>query len=172
MKFKLPIGSFPTILVIIWFIFVLAYLRNINYFSLSLTKTLPPVSLGLYRGDAILKGDKILIEYNSKYKKLGAISVKFTTYNRINSDILRFRIKRRGEGNWYYEYDYKVNQLQTNDSYAFKFPVITEAQGNSYDIEIESLSGTRDDSVAIASPLGHSVVAQHIFTKEELLLNP
>lgn len=170
MKFSSKL--FPKILLIIWLTFVLSYLKEADYFSLSIVKPVPSISLGSYRGDALLQGDKVIIEYPSKYKKLGTIGIKFTTYNRINSDTLKFRIKEVGEDSWFYEHDYKVDQFQQFEFFTFGFPILEESSGKTYKIEIESQAGVRDDAVAIMSPLDRSVIAKHVFTRQQLIENP
>ncbi|OGE77634.1 hypothetical protein A3J19_04960 [Candidatus Daviesbacteria bacterium RIFCSPLOWO2_02_FULL_41_8] len=165
----LTVNIIPKILCVIWLLFVVSYLREVNYFSLSIDKTLPPVSLGLYRGDPLLQGQSVLIDFISDYQKLGAIGVSFNTFYKVNNDILRFRIKEVGQEGWYYENDYTVDQFQQNKVFTFRFPVIDNSVGKIYRAELESLKGASGEFVAITSPLTHSVIAKHIFTKTKLL---
>ena len=162
----------PKILFVIWLLFTFSYLRDLNYFSLSIEKTLPSPFLGAYRGDPLLQGDAVMIDYPSSYQKLGTIGVRFTTFFRINNDILRFRIKEVGQDSWYYEHDYKVDQFQQYRIFPFGFPIIEDSAGKTYLVEIESLHGVNEDSVAITSPLNRSVVARHVFAKKQLLGDP
>lgn len=157
------------ILFVIWSFFVLSYLHKINYFSFSIEKVLPSITLGIYRGDPLLQGDTVTIDYQSPYKKLGTIGIKFTTFYRINSDTLRFKIKEVDKNDWYYQHDYKVDQFQQGKVFPFGFPIIEDSARRKYVVQIESLNGIPDNSVAITSPLDHSVIAKHVFTQKQLL---
>lgn len=160
------------VLLCFFFYLVISYLRGVNFFSLSIEKVLKPISLGNYRGDPLLQGDKVNIKYTSEYPKLGTIKIRFTTFYRINSDSLKFNLKNSNDENWYYTNTYKVDQFQDKEFFPFGFPLIEKSEGEIYNIEIESISGSLSDSVAITSPLNYSVIAKHVFTQSQLFSSP
>ena len=161
----------PIILLLIWLIFVVSYLNKENYFSFSIEKSLNALSLGDYRGDPLLRGHVIRINYLSPHSYLSSVGVRFNTFYKTNSDTLRFRIKEIGSDDWYYEDKYRVDQFRQLQYFYFSFPVIKNSSGKYYQIEVESLGGTDGNYVAVAGPLDQSARVRHDFTKENLSKN-
>lgn len=118
----------------------------------------------------LLKGDKRIIRITSSANMLGTVSIRFDTFGKINSDIVRFRIKEDGQKQWYYQNDYKVNQFPTNGLFPFGFPVIENSDNKTYVIEVESLLGTGKNSIAL-SKIEPVVILEHKYTKDLLLHN-
>ena len=54
--------------------------------------------------------------------ELGVVWIRFNTFGRINSDILTFKIREKGQNNWYYENLYRVDQFQDGKLFPFGFP--------------------------------------------------
>jgi len=97
----------------------------------------------------ILKGEVYRQSFLSTTDSFGIVAVKFSNNNKINEDILVFRIREATEKNWFYENQYKTDQFQNNKFFTFGFPKITATQGKTFVFEIESLAGSEDDSVSL-----------------------
>lgn len=97
--------------------------------------------------ERVLAGDIYKQTFISETDEFGIIAVKFSNFSDISSDVLIFRIKESGQDGWYYENHYKVDQFQNDQYFPFGFPVISNALGKVYVFELESLSGTPDDSI-------------------------
>jgi len=167
------VGIVFIFLIFVWLYFVITHLISIGYFSATLEGGLTDKFLGDYRGDPLMKGDVVLLDYPSRYPMFGMMEVRFNTFNRDNDDVLEFRIKKPGEDNWYYKETYKSIQFQTGKVFPFGFPVIADSNGKTYHIEIESLHGSTESAVSIKTPLFKSViVGKHVFSMEQLSSNP
>jgi len=97
----------------------------------------------------ILKGEVYRQSFLSTADSFGIVAVKFSNNNKINQDVLTFRVKGAAEENWFYENQYKTDQFQNNSFFTFGFPKINVAEGKIFIFEIESLAGTEDDSVSL-----------------------
>jgi len=97
----------------------------------------------------ILKGEVYQQSFLSTADSFGIIAVKFSNNNKINQDVLTFRIKEENDKDWFYENQYKTDQFQNNQFFTFGFPKINDTQGKTFVFEIESLVGTEDDSVSV-----------------------
>lgn len=99
--------------------------------------------------DPLLKGETRQFQFEATQDNLGSVSINFNTYDRKNTDHLIFRIKEKNAKNWYYESEYNTYAFTTLTFYPFGFPIIHHSKDRTYLFEIESLRGTRDNSVAI-----------------------
>lgn len=116
----------------------------------------------------MMKGDIATGEFRSGFPNLGIVAVRFYTFYRSNSDILRFRIKEVGQKDWYYLADYKTDQFQHNKLFPFGFPVVNASQNKKYIFEIESLNGATGSGVFV-NPIFPAMVDHHVFSKKEVL---
>ncbi|MBI5044713.1 MAG: hypothetical protein HZC02_02200 [Candidatus Levybacteria bacterium] len=98
----------------------------------------------------LMKGEKITGKFVAQSNNLGVLSIRFGTYKRAGNDILVFRIKENVEKNWYYQANYKVDQFQDNQLFTFGFPVVTNSKSKTYDFEIESTLGKKNDAVYVS----------------------
>ena len=121
-------------------------------------------SVVLYKGEGIIGG------FRSKYPNLGTISVKFNTYNRINTDFLQFRIKEKGSNEWFYTAKYKVDQFQNNRYFPFGFPEVADSKNKEYEFEITSLDGYEGNLVSINFGSNQFLVKNN-FSKNFLIQN-
>lgn len=124
-----------------------------------------------YRTDEIRSKEKINGEFLAAYDNLGIIEIRFNTYNRINNDVLIFRIKEAGRKDWQYENTYKTDQFQNNQFFPFGFPPIHESQGKMYQFEIVSTRGRRGDAVTISSE-NPAVRTTYQYSAQLLLSDP
>lgn len=118
----------------------------------------------------LLKGQKLSAEFTAKADKLGIVAVRFFNSNRINDDVLIFRFKENGAPDWYYQNEYRVDQMLPNQLFTFGFPVIEKAEGKTYQFEIESTMGRPGNAIMLSAtePL---FVTRHEFTRADLTAN-
>jgi len=119
----------------------------------------------------LVKGEKLQGTFIADDNYLGQVSVRFYNFQRINPDNVIFRIKEKGQSNWYYENIYKTDQFQPNQFFPFGFPVINDSKGRRYDFEVESLNGLPEHSIGLSpvKPLG---AVLYKYPKSLLLSNP
>ncbi len=118
----------------------------------------------------LFKGDKLTTKFKAKYNHLGTIYIFFNIHNQNNDDYLQFKIKETDSDQWYYSYKYKVDQFQNNKYFPFGFPIINNSKNKEYQIEIESLSETKSNSVKIITEK-FPFLSKYTFTKTYLLQN-
>jgi len=99
--------------------------------------------------ERVLAGDIFNQSFVSETDEFGIVAVKFSNFSDTSSDVLIFRIKESSQDGWYYESHYKVDQFQNDQYFPFGFPVISNALGKEYIFELESLSGTVNDSIGV-----------------------
>jgi len=123
----------------------------------------------------LLKGEKVIGEFISKYPNLGIVAVRFDTFYRINDDWLTFRFKEKGATGWSYQADYKTDQFQPKELFPFGFPLISDSNNKTYIFEIESQLGKKKEGEIenfVAIDEKYPVfVSRHVFTKQEFMGN-
>lgn len=120
-----------------------------------------PISIITYSkapGDMITPMEKPLMkekiitgEFVAQSNNLGTLAIRFGTYKRAGSDVIMFKIKEKGEKDWYYQANYKVDQFQDNELFTFGFPVIANSKGKVYDFQIESTLGEKNDAIYVTT---------------------
>jgi len=120
-----------------------------------------------YEADTFTRGDVAAAVFEAKNNNLGTIGVKFETYNRINDDVLEFRLKEEGSNQWIYRNEYKTDQFQNNQFFSFGFPVIKNSAGKNYLFEIESLVGNSENAVGL-SKRGRVIESRYKFDLQNL----
>ena len=118
----------------------------------------------------LMKGEIITGEFVAHSNNLGILAIRFGTYKRAGNDILIFKIKEKGERDWYYQANYKVDQFQDNQLFTFGFPVIVNSKGKTYDFQIESTLGKKDDAIYV-SPHEQIFVTKYKYSIKYALLN-
>ena len=167
---------FPKGLIIIFLVFLLPlFFTSIYIYKTGDNLSIPEYSYSkdIYttvKNTELLAGDKIQGEFLAQENNLGIVSVRFNTFNRINTDIIVFRIKEKNQKEWYYEQSYESSKFGGYPFFPFGFPIIEDSKGKSYMFVLESLKGELGKAVAITTE-GSTIVAKHKFTKAELLLN-
>jgi len=116
------------------------------------------------------QGKGVKAEFNSNYSNLGIVAVRFATYDRINDDVLTFRIREKGERRWFYENVYKTDQFQNNQFFPFGFPLIGDSKGKTFEVEIISIHGRKGNTVSISTeePVIHTTFQY----SSQMLLKP
>lgn len=115
----------------------------------------------------IYQGDRITATFKSTYHNLGIVEVRFYNFKRVSDDILTFRIKEKGQSDWYYQANYKTDQFQDDQLFPFGFPLIRDSQNKEYEFEIISLRGNEENNVGVSDTFP-SFVGKHIYTRSEL----
>jgi hypothetical protein len=167
MKKYFLIFAIPTILFLLGVFLILAEVYQLegNFFSVRTSISQKNLT---YPTGHLLVGNKITGTFKSNFNNLGTVRLRFTTHYRLNEDWVIFRIKNINDNNWYYEGKYKSDQFQPSQLFPFGFPPITNSAGNIYYFEVESNSGTPDNSVSINMqyPIAE---ADYSFDKHHLL---
>ncbi len=111
-------------------------------------KSIPEIS---YHRNELLSGQIVTGQFRAAQDNLGMVLIKFDTFNRINNDILVFRIRSADQKGWYYQADYLVDQFQDQSYFTFGFPIISDSKNVLYVWEVESKKGRVGDGVAVVS---------------------
>ncbi|HSD98650.1 MAG TPA: hypothetical protein VLB73_03050 [Patescibacteria group bacterium] len=119
----------------------------------------------------LLKGQKIEGNFHSSYSHLGIVSLRFTNFGKINTDVVVFRLKEKNTTHWIYENSYKVDQFQPDQFFTFGFPVQAKSNNKDYSFEIESLLGQKGDAVGI-SAYQPTLRLTYAFSRKDLLSHP
>lgn len=151
-------------------LFGIGFKKIIDYQDYNPTVIIETDKFQSYKNKELLKGEKIIGGFEAKNNNLGIVSVLFDTHNQINDDYLQFSIKEIGNSRWYYSNKYKVDQFQNNTYFPFGFPEISNSKGKLYQIEIESLSGTKGNSVKAVIE-NTPFLSKYSFPKTYLLQN-
>lgn len=123
-----------------------------------------------WQNDELLAGEKIVVEFETSEDNLGIVSVRFNTFERLNEDVLIFRLREKGKMVWYYENEYKTDQFLDNELFPFGFRKINDSKGKTYQFEIESTLGEKGNAIAISSSLPVFRV-KYEFDRANLLAN-
>lgn len=115
----------------------------------------------------MFRNDLLSATFKSHYTNLGIIQVRFNNFKRMSDDILIFRIREKGNTEWYYQANYKTDQFQDNQLFPFGFPLIQDSQNKEYEFEIISQRGNKKNNVG-ASTSYPSFVAKHIYSRSML----
>lgn len=97
----------------------------------------------------LFSGDKVLQDFTPNYDNLGIVAIRFQTFGRINDDTLIFRLREKGESDWYYTANYKTDQFQDRELFPFGFPIIAKSKGKIFQFEIESKFGSESGHVKV-----------------------
>ncbi len=116
----------------------------------------------------ILQGETRRFEIEASHNNFGSVKIHFITFDRKNSDILIFRIKEKDAHDWYYENTYDTYAFTTLPFYPFGFPLIANAKGKKYIIELQSQHGIENNSVALSKSTT-ILAASYIFDKSKFI---
>lgn len=146
---------------------ILLFIYGVVTFSLFMSKYEPSPSILISehpnpfsKNTPLLAGKKITFEIASPHDGLGIIAVRFQTYGRINDDVLTFRIKPKDTPSWTYVGKYKTDQFQDHELFPFGFPLEPFSEDWTFQIQLESLSGTESNHVSI-DPINPVIVSKY-----------
>lgn len=117
----------------------------------------------------LLKGKEINGEFVAKENHMGIISIKFKDFVKPDfrgEDVLQFRIKEKGDKNWYYLNNYRSGLLEDQLVYPFGFPTIAHSKDKTYIFELESILGNESNAVELSDS---TVYTAHQIPKEFIL---
>jgi len=157
---------------IVIFLFGLA-LSALNLLSLDESFTVlsnrnPKIILLDFNEEGLAGGKKIVIETESGENNLGIVSLRFNTFDWVNTDSLIFRIREKGSLGVYYQAVYPTEQLEDGALFPFGFLPIADSGGKTYLIELESVSGELENPISL-SKINPNIVLKYKFDKKELL---
>jgi hypothetical protein len=164
MKSKAIIILITCILIVFWWFPTIRFIQQSDTKLLTLIQTIRSNS---DKTISLLPDNKVSSDFVSKYNNLGIIAIRFNTFSRINNDTLTFRLKEKGQSDWYYQNNYKTDQFQDQELFPFGFPIISDSKNKTYIFEIQSQHGKADDAVAI-SQIQPILVSKYTFTINEL----
>jgi peptidoglycan/LPS O-acetylase OafA/YrhL len=118
----------------------------------------------------LLQGQKISGTFTAQANNLGLVAVRFFNFNRINSDVVTFRLKN-SDGSTYYENSYSTNQFLPNNLFTFGFPVISDSVNKEYSFEVESQKGIAGDAITL-STTEPAVMLRHTYDKQVIKNDP
>lgn len=124
-----------------------------------------------YQADEFTAGSVAAAVFKADDNNLGIVGLKFKTYNRINGDVLEFRLKEEAKRDWIYVNQYKTDQFQNEQFFPFGFPKIPDSAGKTYLFEVESLNGREDNAVGL-SKSGKVIESRYQFNLKKLKTNP
>ena len=124
-----------------------------------------------YKTSPLVKGEKIIGEFTAPENYLGAIRIKFDMKQKIVNDTVIFRIKKKGDKNWYFKSKYDARLFTGMKDYPFGFPPIKNSKGKTFIFELQSLKGSPEEGVRFSTtePL---ITLEFQVPIKELLSNP
>lgn len=102
------------------------------------------------RDKRILAHQKIQGEFTATNNRLGIVEIKFNVFYETIHDTLIFRIKEKGDTDWYYQSEHN-NIVQTQGFFPFGFPVISNSKNKIYEFELESVFGNDERALSLSS---------------------
>ena len=137
---------------------VLSKLHKLNIFKPSTTEDM-------------LSSKVISGEFNAFENNLGMIAIRFNTHNRSAKNIITFRIKEKGNNNWYFETRINTDQIVDQEIFPFGFPIITNSKNRLYQFQIMILQKGKNNSIALSrnQPV---FISRYQFDKNILKKNP
>lgn len=144
-------GVIPLILLVFWGYTSVGEIFRIEQSYTTLSDEYSHSKLVYFKEGEILQGDKIKGVFKAKENNLGTVAVRFKTFYRDNDDFLIFRIKEMSDSDWYYSYQYKVDQFQPDGLFTFGFPIVADSKDKTYLFELESTRGIVGNSVGISA---------------------
>lgn len=119
----------PVALFLLWFIAGMLYSSKISFSTLSYKESLKELTV---------KDKKIIGNFVAKDNNLGIIMLRYVAYVKKGTDPLIFRIKEKGQENWYATVNYQSGLIQNNSLFTFGFPLIANSKGKEYIFELFS----------------------------------
>lgn len=147
--FWIPVGLFFA-----WIILTLWYIVSFDQSALVLSYGHPRESFTTFTTEKLLKGDTVKGEFIAKENNLGIVALRFQKFERIaykKEDSLRFRLKEKGAEKWFYENNYRSGFIYDLPVLPIGFPLIADSKDKTYQFELESLKGNRENAMALSN---------------------
>ena len=152
------------LLTILWWSSSLIFNKYISFSVINYS-----YELSGYKTEPLLKNDKIKGEFRAKDSFLGIVYLRFNDFVKVDyqiEDILSFKIKEKGQKNWYYYNNYRTGQIKNSLLFPFGFPVIFDSKNRIYEFEIVSLAGNGHNSVQLSD--SKVLLSGHQYSKAEI----
>jgi len=153
-------------LILIGIIIGLAGYQDSFITSLSVTQSLPYVQKSI----PVLPSVPYNGEFVASYDRLGIVKIRIGTQGRINTNTLVFRLREKGQKTWLVENNYITDRFIDGERYPFGFPIISDSKGKTYEYELTTTDGSRDNTVLII-PGTYSLQTDYIYSKAIILNN-
>ncbi len=157
----IPVCLFITGAVLAFYFYEEAYITVIQVHNENI---LP----GNFTSSPLTRGMVFQSEVTASYNNLGAVQLRINTYDRINYNTIRFRLKEKGEENWLVSNKYVVDVFPNKLLYSFGFPVISDSAGKKYLFELTSDNGTPAQSIGFYGGY-HEAATQYVFPVSSLM---
>lgn len=119
-----------------------------------------------YNVPELLKDRRVIMSIKSDENMLGMLGILINTHNRENIDQIVFRIRERGNKQWYYENTYEVKSFANGEYYPFGFPKIINSEGKYYSVEIVSKNGAKGNAIGMLG--NNKYYVKYVYTKSDL----
>lgn len=127
--------------------------------SLSETKSLPRTQQYI----SILPQSPYRGQFTASYNRLGIVKIRITTGGRLNTNTVQFRLREIGRKTWLVENTYVTDRFIDGEQYPFGFPVIPDSQGKTYEYELSTNDGSRQNTIAVL-PGAYAFQSQYIYS--------
>jgi len=141
----------PFLLIIFWFLSSIIFNNKLSFSVLLYNHSTNDIQK-LPEGK-FLKGDQIKGEFKAKDNNLGLLSLRFDQYAKhdfASEDVVLFRLREKGDKEWYYTNNYRASLLDKNLTLLIGFPLISDSKGKIYQFEIESQLGNQNNALEIS----------------------
>jgi hypothetical protein len=172
--YKKPVFILPTIMIVYIVSIFAAYQSSFNFFSVvyPYRNVIQSPSLLASQTQVSLESkEPIRMEIQGVQDNLQIISIHlipFTDKTSVSKQNLVFKIKEKGEKNWYATNSYPIEKL-ADLPLPFGFPLITNAKGKTYTVELSLSNPQLRETIAIDTT---SVQGVYKADKQKLLKNP
>lgn len=171
-----PVFILSLIFIIYFFSIFNAYQSNFNFFSIQylynnsifinpkiLSNTKNISSVQYPQIDLLLKA----VQNNFAVITMHVKDVKYVKLNQHQD--LTFKIKEQGQKNWYATDTFNLNIIGDSPTHPFGFPLITDAKGKNYQVELSTLDPTLPEYMLLDTS---SVRGIYEVNKGQLLKHP
>ncbi len=158
----------PTIFLLFWILGSVVFNSKIPFSTLLFRY--PEVSVRGIHQNGLLAGESYVGEFTARENHLGIITLQFEAFDRTDfrkEDILNFRIREKGEKNWYFESTYRSGLIHDSLHFPFGFSPIKDSKNKLYQFELVSSKGNSTHAVKLDSH-GSALSSYHVIPRNEI----
>ncbi len=147
-------GLIPLILFGLWFALTFWYIVIFDKSFTVLSYNHSEENFSDITHQRLLEDEKLSGEFTARENNLGIVAMRFRSFQRIpydQEDLLVFRLKEKGDNDWYYEGEYMSGLTFDVPFLPFGFPPIADSQGKEYVFELESTRGNQVNGVSLST---------------------
>jgi hypothetical protein len=138
--------------------------------SLLTVQYMHPASGVVPVGTELVKGKVFRGSFVSRDRYLGAIGLYVDSHNRINNNILVFRMREKSVGTWYCENKYFTFTFPEKELFPFGCPSVADSLGKTYEFEVYSIDGVPGNAIGIGTGWPYFITS-YTFPKQYFLQN-